>query len=366
MNEDYLSFLNTLQQNHYIYLTEGNFKWFPLTSEKGEELFQASNLTGLFSSAKDFVYCINHNIDTQAKCPVCGSFVERNKSGYFKKYCEKEECRIQLLGKKLPSRQVKGVRKWNTEKLRETISSFHPEYDLSNTYYIGCFNRIKIGCPIHGEVEISTRSAIDGAGCKRCANAKNGVKTTQTSLSQEEFEKRAFEIHGTLIDLSRAIYKSNNVKVEVICNECGNSFLIRPSDLWAGHGCPLCKSSRGEKIISTILEEKSIPFEKEKTFEGLRYKLPLRFDFYLPTYNLCIEFNGSQHYSEKQLMYLMSRNKKELWNDPVFLERVHQAFEEGKIRDKLKEDFCSKKENPELLVIQDLRKIRETLNDHLK
>lgn len=93
--------------------------------------------------------------------------------------------------------------------------------------------------------------------------------------------------------------------------------------MWAGRGCPQRKSSRGEKFIATVLEEKNILYEREKTFEGLSYKLPLQFNFYIPSYNLCIEFNGSQHYPEKQLMYLMSRNKKELWEDPSFLKKAH-------------------------------------------
>ena len=45
-----------------------------------------------------------------------------------------------------------------------------------------------------------------------------------------------------------------------------------------------------------ILEFLNIKYEEQKTFEGLKYIGKLRFDFYLPDYNLCIEFQGKQHY----------------------------------------------------------------------
>ena len=37
-------------------------------------------------------------------------------------------------------------------------------------------------------------------------------------------------------------------------------------------------------------------FEEQKRFKDCRNKKPLPFDFYLPQYNLCIEFDGQLHY----------------------------------------------------------------------
>lgn len=56
--------------------------------------------------------------------------------------------------------------------------------------------------------------------------------------------------------------------------------------------------SKGEKRISEILDELQIEFESQKTFE--RCLSPkqnrLRFDFYLPEYNILIEYQGQHHY----------------------------------------------------------------------
>ena len=55
--------------------------------------------------------------------------------------------------------------------------------------------------------------------------------------------------------------------------------------------------SNGEEIINNYLVENNITFEIQKRFEGLVDKNYLTYDFYIPSKNLLIEFNGEQHYS---------------------------------------------------------------------
>lgn len=63
------------------------------------------------------------------------------------------------------------------------------------------------------------------------------------------------------------------------------------------------KSSRpslGESKIIKFLNSEIIKFKREWFFNGLynnSTKQLLYFDFYLPDYNCCIEFDGEQHYS---------------------------------------------------------------------
>jgi len=57
--------------------------------------------------------------------------------------------------------------------------------------------------------------------------------------------------------------------------------------------------SKGEKRIAEILDSKNIKYIQEQQFSGcigLKGGL-LRFDFYLPEINLCIEYQGEHHYS---------------------------------------------------------------------
>lgn len=59
------------------------------------------------------------------------------------------------------------------------------------------------------------------------------------------------------------------------------------------------RCSKGEKRIAVILEENNIIFEQEKSFNSCRSPKNrlLRFDFYLPAYNILIEYQGNHHYA---------------------------------------------------------------------
>lgn len=60
------------------------------------------------------------------------------------------------------------------------------------------------------------------------------------------------------------------------------------------------KQSNGEKKIADFLTSELVKFEREWFFKGLyNYAKSnlLYFDFYLPDYNLCIEYDGQQHYA---------------------------------------------------------------------
>lgn len=54
-------------------------------------------------------------------------------------------------------------------------------------------------------------------------------------------------------------------------------------------------NSIGENIIKDYLNENNIIFIKEKRFDDCKNIRSLPFDFYIPDYNICIEFDGPQH-----------------------------------------------------------------------
>jgi hypothetical protein len=56
--------------------------------------------------------------------------------------------------------------------------------------------------------------------------------------------------------------------------------------------------SFGEMTIHRLLTQLDIPFEAQKRFKTIKSKKPLPFDFYLPNFELVIEYQGSQHYTE--------------------------------------------------------------------
>ena len=77
------------------------------------------------------------------------------------------------------------------------------------------------------------------------------------------------------------------------------------------------------KDVEIILDQLNILYEKEKTFDNLKYKNKLRFDYYLPKYNLCIEFNGAQHYEYVE-----------------YFHKDENEFNEQKLKDYIKSEYC--------------------------
>ena len=61
--------------------------------------------------------------------------------------------------------------------------------------------------------------------------------------------------------------------------------------------CPECNTnSKGEEEIKRILIKYNIKFNPQYLFDDCRNTKPLPFDFYLPQYNVTIEYDGRQHY----------------------------------------------------------------------
>lgn len=101
--------------------------------------------------------------------------------------------------------------------------------------------------------------------------------------------------------------------------ECGNVVTVKGNSLTCGKSksCGCTKSYGEEKIIS-ILQESNINFITQKTFPDLVSEkgIALRVDFYLPDLNICIEYNGVQHYktiggwnNEEHLIYTQKHDK---------------------------------------------------------
>lgn len=83
-------------------------------------------------------------------------------------------------------------------------------------------------------------------------------------------------------------------------------------------GCLYCydkkryKMSKGETAIAQTLDELSIPYLPQYTFEDCKNERNLRYDFYLPFQKICIEFDGAHHF--KPVCYLGISEEKALEN----------------------------------------------------
>ncbi len=168
--------------------------------------------------------------------------------------------------------------------------------------------KYKIYCPKHDHTWIvkPNHYLYKKHGCCKCANEKN-QKYPQTidelqKLSDEIHEGKGYIIQEIFID--KFISKSNKLqyvwKSKIWC-PIHNKYWIASVQKYIGNaktGCPICKSSKGENTVNQLLTKHNIKFDTQKTYPDLLGTNggKLKIDFYLPDYNLCIEFNGRQHY----------------------------------------------------------------------
>ena len=149
--------------------------------------------------------------------------------------------------------------------------------------------RVRIICKIHGEFKQESYNHLNGSGCPKCAGELVGKINTK---SHDEILKRFIRAHGDKYDYSKFKYVGAHTKAKIICRKHG-LFEQRIHDHSRGIGCPICSSSKGELKIIGFLQQNGIDFKTQYKFKNLKQ---LRFDFYLPDYNICIEYDGIQHF----------------------------------------------------------------------
>ena len=125
-------------------------------------------------------------------------------------------------------------------------------------------------------------------------------KTHEKYVEEVKIKNPNVTVVGTYID--------SKTKIIHKCNICNREWNAKPDNLHYT-GCPICKSSHGERLIKTFLINYNINFEFQKSYDGLFgiKNRHLSYDFYLPEYNLLIEFQGEQH--ERPVEYFGGEEK---------------------------------------------------------
>ena len=198
----------------------------------------------------------------------------------------------------------KGCKMCHFRYLREIKLKPHEQfiremYDINSDIeivglYNGTSNKIECRCVIHNEIFFSTPNHLlyGQTSCKRCIDIKNhqsGLKT------HEQFIQDLYLINKDIIVLGE--YNGAKYKIKVKCKKCGHIWNPEASSLLCGYGCPGCTFSKGEEKIRLYLSNHNIIFKRQKTFNDLRGigGMPLSYDFYLPEFNLLIEYQGEFH-----------------------------------------------------------------------
>ena len=180
---------------------------------------------------------------------------------------------------------------------------------------------------------ISCDAFYTGNRCSYCANQKVHPKDSFGIL----FPKKAKYWSPKNKKSSYEVASHSNKKYKFICEKCGDEFERNLSKLNrndTGVICKNCHSSQLEQLTKEVLDKYNIKYYREYVFDNLIGvgNKSLRFDFYLPGYNITIECQGIQH-KEIQTNW-----------------QTEEQFEILQIHDKRKEEYCERN-NIELIKI---------------
>ena len=170
-------------------------------------------------------------------------------------------------------------------------------YSANKKYYFKCSRGL------HDSEEKIINSLTNEKMNLRCNSCNSFGQYLIDNYGENALEKYwDYKKNGNLnpFEISRCSTKKVWIKCQE--DEKHNSYFIRSADFTAcGSRCPICKESHGERKIRDYLTKNNIEFTPQKTFPKLmgigkkRNKL-LSYDFYVPSKNLLIEFQGEQHY----------------------------------------------------------------------
>jgi hypothetical protein len=195
------------------------------------------------------------------------------------------------------------------------IHNNYYEYNIRKNIINRKKDKIEIICPDHGKFKQSARDHERGNGCRKCGDLKK-------RNDEEKIIKKLKEIHNGKYEYDLSDYENVYSDINIKCPDHGFFKMRLRNHLYYGYGCPSCSSSKGEECIIKYLEENNIEYIFQKKFENCIYKNPLRFDFYLPKYNICIEYDGIQHF------------------EPIKFFGGEEIFKNIKERDNIKNEYC--------------------------
>lgn len=162
-------------------------------------------------------------------------------------------------------------------------------------------------------------------GCVHKAHSKKVGLARKSQLENKTFGKL------TVIKDSGKRDNKGSIIWECQC-ECGNITFVSTSNLTREKDSTIscgCAKSKGEEKLIKLFIDNQIAFISQKKFNTCIFPKTNRqlvFDFYLPEYNILIEYDGEQHFY------------------PTRNDRFH--FEDLKQRDEYKNQWCKENNIP--------------------
>lgn len=237
------------------------------------------------------------------------------------------------------------IEDFNANLLNRTIKNNHKFLNIIGNFKHG-MTSIKLECNICNNMwktSYNSYMAQPSSKCRKCINKQKLTETEAVNIIINKCTLRNY----TYIKFKDDKYVNNKSKIMLICNKHKHIWsLTYYNFINSDNGCPLCKESKGELTIRTYLENSNIAFIRQKQFDKCTHINNLSYDFYLPDYNMCIEFDGRQHFAAYKYF------------------GGDDAFKKIKLRDKIKDEYCNLN-NIRLLRINYKQNIIDILKNNL-
>lgn len=202
------------------------------------------------------------------------------------------------------------------EEFEDKLHKIHPHINLYG-HYNGSHKESTFICTKDGTIWKDTPNNVMRTknGCPTCMSR---WQSERQSWSNEKYIEELEKSCDYIIPTEK--YSGWNVQIYHKCKRCGYSWKIAPTSVLHNPHCPSCDGSKGERQVAKILDKYNVVYECQKKFDDLKNINSLRYDFYLPTFNTLIEYDGQYHYQ------------------PIISE---EFLEKCKIRDELKNNYAS-------------------------
>ncbi len=216
-----------------------------------------------------------------------------------------------------------------TDDFKKEIAKKNPNVEILNEYTgSNTRNRIECRCKICGyEWDTAPASLRNGSGCPVCGRVS--AERHGMFKGHDQFIKDLHRAQPNIEIISP--YVGSHKRIWCRCNVHNCEWWSYPANLLNRSArCPMCVQdySKGELRIKEYLDSHEIIYTHEYCFEDCYDLRPLPFDFYLLDYNICIEFDGQQHYEP-----IAFDNRSD--------QQVTQDFYRIIKHDKIKTEYCN-------------------------
>lgn len=208
------------------------------------------------------------------------------------------------------------MRKLTLEQFQQKLKIAHPKEELKVLNYDGDNFDCSVKCLTCDTIYIKKAGYFvdkrKKSICKVC------FPTQLNTLKTDYIPPDGYSLIGQ--------YTGMQNKTLIRHDKCGFIWNIKPNNLDNGKGCPKCNKriSKGEQKITQWLLKNNLNFIHQFAINIENHHLII--DFYIPSLDLYIEYNGEQHYNPIAFF-----GGKEKFNKQVELDNLKKDF----LKDKL-------------------------------